>query len=321
MKIVPIAPGDYVRTVLPQTYPFWGGGRSYHRYVADFLTTAQSWRVRPRRFTVALSIENEAVSSCKLYWRSLRWNGERLRALGIGAVFTPPSFRGRGYASAMLGAVLDDAVREGADIAFLFSDIQPAFYARLGFVEFPSRRFTVRASALSFDRVTVSPIADEDWAPVRRCFERMERGRSWSFTRTAATWTGVRDTMTARSPRGTQSVCLAVKRGSSVRAYVFGRRVAQAGELVVRELGFAGDDARALLQPLLRAAAGDLDRVTGWLPPEPARDALTGARVTPRRKAVLMMASLSREGRRWSKACGPDAQSSRGDAVWIEDHV
>ena len=53
---------------------------------------------------------------------------------GIGAVFTRPEWRGRGHASALIERMLDDARRQGALMAGLFSEIGEPFYERLGYV-------------------------------------------------------------------------------------------------------------------------------------------------------------------------------------------
>jgi GNAT superfamily N-acetyltransferase len=62
-----------------------------------------------------------------------------LRPAGaIGAVYTPAAARGRGYASALLRHVMAWSAERGVSDWILFSDINPAFYERLGFVTVPS---------------------------------------------------------------------------------------------------------------------------------------------------------------------------------------
>ena len=52
-----------------------------------------------KRFrTVGLHVDGRLVCSFKRYERELRCGDRTLRAFGIGAVFTPPEERGRGYA-------------------------------------------------------------------------------------------------------------------------------------------------------------------------------------------------------------------------------
>lgn len=58
--------------------------------------------------------------------------------MGIGSVATPPEFRGRGRASHLIKQVLE--MKENAlDVAvFLFSEVKPEFYEKLGFVVLPT---------------------------------------------------------------------------------------------------------------------------------------------------------------------------------------
>ncbi len=52
---------------------------------------------------------------------------------GIGAVFTTPAARGRGAARELIDRLLERASADRADLALLFSEIGPDYYARLGF--------------------------------------------------------------------------------------------------------------------------------------------------------------------------------------------
>jgi hypothetical protein len=321
VQITPIAAADYARTVLPATFELWGAGRTYEAYVADFFSVANSRLVRRRKHTVGLYEAGMLATSCKLYGRELHWGERTMRAVGIGAVFTPAPLRGRGYAIAMLGALLDAEVAAGTDLAFLFSDIQPLFYERLGFARLPSRLVTVRATSLPGRPTGSVPLADADWPLVRRCFDELDAQRAWGFTRTPVVWEWIRAKWTPRPERGVQAVQLIVKRGRTAHAYVLGRRVVAANAFVVDEYGYSGDGGRETVTALLRAAAGDLARVSGWLPPLPARDALPRGSVRARPNAILMVAPLSSLARSWWRLHGPDIAAASADAVWSADHV
>jgi N-acetylglutamate synthase-like GNAT family acetyltransferase len=80
-------------------------------------------------------------------WYVLEKNGELVSSLivyrsgfelpegcwGIGSVATPPALRGNGYAPRMLNHVLDLARAADARALYLFSGIDPAYYAKFGF--------------------------------------------------------------------------------------------------------------------------------------------------------------------------------------------
>ncbi|MGB8205317.1 MAG: GNAT family N-acetyltransferase, partial [Candidatus Baltobacteraceae bacterium] len=261
-----ISPEDYAREVLPESFALWGARRSFERYVGDFFAVAGSAYGKRRQFTVGVRASERIVCSCKLYDRELRWGEKRLRATGIGAVFTHPAERGRGYASAMLGELLDEERAAGCDLAFLFSDIHPAFYGKLGFVGLPSRVLTLRAASLDGSPAGGVPPEPRDWAAIRRCFDALESQRAWALRRTPLVWDWMRLKWDAPADEGTQPVALAVRRGREVAAYAFGRRVLGADTFVLDDFAFAGDEGRALLPALVRAGAGDLRRVSGWLP-------------------------------------------------------
>lgn len=74
-----------------------------------------------RRFThpgagIALWVDDEPVSLCG--FGGLTPNGVR-----IGPVYTPPEFRRRGYASALVAAVTEERLRSGRRFCFLFTDL------------------------------------------------------------------------------------------------------------------------------------------------------------------------------------------------------
>lgn len=54
-------------------------------------------------------------------------------AAGLGSIATPPELRGRGHASRLIAEVIRRREESGAEVFFLFSDIDPAFYERFGF--------------------------------------------------------------------------------------------------------------------------------------------------------------------------------------------
>jgi predicted N-acetyltransferase YhbS len=321
IRLEPIAPEEYVRVVLPQTFALWGNKRTYERYVDDFREMASSTYAKRRDFTIGMVEDGELVASCKTYDRELRWHEKSLRAVGIGAVFTPERVRGRGYATAMLGALLDSERAAGRDLAFLFSDIHPEFYARLGFIALPSRLLTIRASSLGDDRVISTPLETRDWPAVRRCFENLDLARDWSLRRTPLVWDWMRRRWNAPVPEGMQPVQLVVRRGRGISAYAIGRRVPRQDHFAIDDFGFDGDDGRAAVGPLLRAAAGDLRRVSGWLPPPVARAALPSGSSRVRKDAIFMIAPLSATARAWWAANKDAVFAMRADACWSGDHV
>jgi predicted N-acetyltransferase YhbS len=319
VRLNEIEPDEYATSVLPLTAELWAGRRSFEHYVSHTLEIAHSGYGRRYYRTLGLYDDRQLVASMKRYERSMRFGQTRLRALGIGAVFTPPELRGRGYASAMLAMQLDRARNEGYDFAFLFSDIRPRFYEDLGFRTLASRAISLRADTLANQRIEVTRLEEGDWSAVRRCFDLCERTRTWGFVRTPLIWEWIRLRVRqgAAHPVG-QETNLVVRRGRGIAAYVFGARSAEHDAYILDEYGFADQDGRELIGPLLRSAAGDLRRISGWLPPDGARNALPKASVRKRRDAVLMALPLSSNGHKWFATA---SQERAGDLLWSSDHI
>ncbi|MGA8534984.1 MAG: GNAT family N-acetyltransferase [Candidatus Tumulicola sp.] len=309
----------YVREVLPQTAPLWAAGRDFETYVAHTLEIARSPYGRRHYRTIGLFDGERMVASFKRYDRFAHLGTQRLRAFGIGAVFTPPEHRGRGYAGVMLAMALDRARADGYDAAFLFSDIRPQFYELLGFVELPSREISLRADALPSARLAPEFPNERDWNALQRCYQLGERARSAGFVRTPLIWDYVRMRMRQNTEPGEgRETNLVLRHGRGVSAYVLGSRVPERDTYVVNELGFAGASAAGAIPALLRAAAGDLRRIVGWLPPSGARDTLPKGSPRKRRTAIFMAAPLSSRGNRLVRAF---AASDSADPCWHADHI
>ncbi|MEO6834939.1 MAG: GNAT family N-acetyltransferase [Candidatus Tumulicola sp.] len=320
MRLRDIEPDDYARQVLPQTAALWAGRRDFGTYAAHTLEIARSPYGRRHYRTAGLFDGATMLASFKRYERVMHAGAHRLRAVGIGAVFTPPERRGHGYASVMLGSELDRARASGCDVAYLFSDIRPQFYAALGFTELPSREVSLRADGLPAARLNLAPLEERDWDAVRRCFDRCERRRPAGFLRTPLAWDWMLMRMRQGSERaGGQPTNLVVRRpGRGISAYVLGARDPERDAYALDEFGFADDAAAEIVPALLRAAAGDLRRVVGWLPPGSARELLPPGTVRKRRQAIFMAAPLSPAG---ALAVSALAASAASDPCWHADHI
>ncbi|MDQ6826773.1 MAG: hypothetical protein M3Z14_06195, partial [Candidatus Eremiobacteraeota bacterium] len=144
--------------------------------------------------------------------------------------------------------------------------------------------------------------------------------RAWGFIRTPTLWSwiGMVNKHHAAGGHG-QRVQLVIRSGKAISAYVFGERRPATDSFVVDEFGFTDQHGRARLPSLLRAAAGDLRKITGWLPPDAARDALPRGSVRKRKDAIFMIAPLSSDAK---LLCEEEASRPRtGDRIWMADHI
>jgi len=314
-----IAPAAYAREVLPLTAPLWAAGRDIESYVRHTLELAESGYGRRHYSTIGLYDGALLAASCKRYEREIRIGERTLKAVGIGAVFTPRQLRGHGYASAMLAALMDREHAAGTDCLYLFSDIAPAFYAALGFLEFPSRAISIRADDLPHARMTIKQATSEDRAAIRRSFARHERMRPWSFKRTPLFW----EWLYLRSRHGSEhpggdALTFVLREGTRVDAYVTGVRSPAHDSFIVDEIGLRDEREREILAPFLRSAAGDLRRIVGWLPPEPIRKYLPRGSIRRRKDAIFMVAPISKAAHVWARAA---TIAGIGDSVWSTDHI
>jgi GNAT acetyltransferase-like protein len=320
LRIVQLSTAEYVRDVLPHSASIWSGGLEFSDYAAEFGALSASGFGRRRFRTVGLALDGELVSSCKRYQRELRCGDRIFRAAGIGAVFTPEAQRGRGYATALFGALLDAERASGTDFVYLFSDIHPAFYERLGFVQLPSRAIVLRADTLPHARIAGQTLVDDDWPAIERCFAALEAARPFALTRPPLVWDFIRFQTRSAGPGGVR-VRLGIRRGRRLAAYVLGRRYAAADSFALDEFAYVDDEAAALMPALVRNAAGDLRKITGWLPPAPARSAVPRGAVRVRRTAITMVLPLSAGARAAWERSASEVSSAASDPCWNADHV
>jgi GNAT superfamily N-acetyltransferase len=92
---------------------------------------------------------NTLVCSLKAYGMEMTADlTGAITGVGLGAIFTPPGHRRKGYAEKLIKHVIESAKANGASFAFLFSDIDPGYYKKLGFLEFPAITWEARVGTL-----------------------------------------------------------------------------------------------------------------------------------------------------------------------------
>lgn len=136
-RYVPLLDRSEIDEAARQNQALWGYGRSEAEHLAH--TAAQLAHAGPELLRyVGLSSEQGLVAASKRYGLLFRAGGREARVLGIGAVFTKESERGKGHASALIRAMVREARDLGYAAAVLYSDIDTAYYARLGFIALPA---------------------------------------------------------------------------------------------------------------------------------------------------------------------------------------
>ena len=118
------AEGALLDRVLAATYPIWHGGLSRHaygRFHAAQMKTA--WGRRSQR-QFALMDGAELLASAAQYDLSGVFDGRAVRVCGIGSVFTESEHRREGHTRVLIETILEQAARDGAATALLFSHIE-----------------------------------------------------------------------------------------------------------------------------------------------------------------------------------------------------
>lgn len=132
-----------VERIINDTFPIWNEGlglEGYRRW--NDLQTRTAWG-KEHLWRVALVEDGEILASAKWYALDCQLRGQPCRVLGIGAVFTPESQRGRGRATELIAKMMAKAEADGYQAALLFSEIGAPVYERMGFIVIPRETLTL----------------------------------------------------------------------------------------------------------------------------------------------------------------------------------
>ena len=122
------------------THDAWGSGLSVAQFQArEVRLRAHRWTRQSMHSWFWVDTHGTVLSSCETFLDVARVGAREGTAATIASVFTERSQRGRGHAAAMLRALIDHHRADQSCLAMtLFSEIDTAFYARLGFRPVPS---------------------------------------------------------------------------------------------------------------------------------------------------------------------------------------
>lgn len=122
-----VAPEDEA-LVLSFGHAAWGQGQSLGQYVASYADDRH--HLQGKAYLLE-QMDGAVVAALN----TLRLSRHRV---GIARVATAPEHQRKGYASLLVRAAMELVRLEGERVRFLlFSEVQPGFYARLGFNELP----------------------------------------------------------------------------------------------------------------------------------------------------------------------------------------
>lgn len=120
-------------TVFAMGYDTWGDGLS----LADHISRCSTSSKYPKGTWYVLDVDGELVCTLICYQDHFRLPAGYV---GIGSVATAPKHRKRRFASTLIQLVMAQVSQQKGVHGFaLYSDVAPAIYERLGFVQLPAK--------------------------------------------------------------------------------------------------------------------------------------------------------------------------------------
>lgn len=280
MRLIP-ASGAVLEQILAESHQIWSDGltpQAYGRFNAAQMRTA--WGSKHLRRLALVDDGGALLSSAKRYDFTGRLDGQECSIVGVGAVFTPASGRGRGHARAIVEQITASAAQEGADLALLFSEIDPAYYEGMGFISVPRPELVIRLKEKpGAPMVLVRAAEERDIPAVADLARTMAKGHRFALTQSDDL---LRFSLSKKRllagflPAGLLSVeFFIVEEGAGAVAFVI--LTVTADDVIMEMCGDrdpAGARLGALLQVLrARTPAESAQGITcflppGWLPPQ-----------------------------------------------------
>jgi len=275
------ADSPYLDPILDASYPIWHEGlsrRAYGQWWDAQQRTAWA-RDNLRRYALieraGAEDDGRVLASAKRYAFGAVFDGESIRVMGVGAVFTQPDARGRGHARALLERMLDGGAQDGFDAALLFSEIGSSYYERCGFATVPLEETTIAVVEKPGAPATLVRAGDErDFPSIAAINTEQSRPYRFHLDRPAALVQfaiAKKRLLAGLGPPGAREAQFFVaEEGAAAVAYVV---ITVRGDTwTLEECGDrdpAGARVGAILQVLLaREPAARRPTIVGWLPPD-----------------------------------------------------
>jgi predicted N-acetyltransferase YhbS len=303
-ELVPADNGPILDRILDATYEIWHDELTRPAYGRFYAAQQKTPWGRDHLSRVALVEGGDVLASAKIYAFDAVLDGAPVRVAGLGAVFTQPASRRRGAARELVERVLEREAAHGADLALLFSEIGPDYYARLGFeaIATTDRDLRVAQSERYGAPMTMVRAGEErDLADIALMEHTRAESRRFHLTRDRDLihFSIARKRLLAGlGPAGAREVQFFIaEEGASAVAYVVINVQGRAWTLeAAGDRDPTGARVGAILQVLLaRDPAERRPTITGWLPDGflPPQVTVIAERRSPE---VMMIRPLSPRG-------------------------
>lgn len=118
---------EEIDQILSEGYKVWSKDRTFEQYFTE--------NRKEDEFGTRYVIEDSGVIVSSLILLNFKSIGSK-EVYGIGSVLTPPVYKHKGYATALLRNCIQEISADTA-LIFLYSEIDPAFYERYNFRVLP----------------------------------------------------------------------------------------------------------------------------------------------------------------------------------------
>lgn len=159
---------------------------AHHAYRMRLFTTP--W-ARKNLEVLVLEENGAPLSGMMALSFRMKLGGRRLKVAGVAAVVTAPEQRGRGLAARLMSIAHRRFQDSGHDAALLFSDIGTDYYARFGYVPWPTTRFTLQVPPGSLARgYQVRAARMSDLPALRALQDGFQKPFAFKLERPVAYW-------------------------------------------------------------------------------------------------------------------------------------
>ena len=311
------AGGALLEQILDQTFPVWGEGlvrEAYGKY--NRAQAGTPWGAANLRRFALVDERGEMLSSAKRYDLVASLDGDTIKTIGLGAVFTPEARRGHGYGGELLRQMMDQAAAEGFGLALLFSEISPGYYERLGFRQLPTNQVSLSVRPGRRPGPLMISMRSGDLGDVAAIVEMNERARAGyrlALVRDPV-YVGYaiakKRLLAASGAPGHRRVeFFVVEEGGRAAAYLVLLEVG--AYAMVTECGDrdpSGARVGAMLQTILSRDEGAITYLRAWLPPDllPPQVEIVAHEIPP---VAMLLRPIGR--RVW-----PDPPLDHRDILW-----
>lgn len=185
---------EQIRVAQEQSHSLWGAGQTFEYRLQNLFKRHEYYGEKLSYMSGYSAPDGRLVCSLKRYYYPIVADKKVFKTIGLGAIFTDPSFRKEGHASLAIEKVLKEASEEeDCDLAVLYSDIDPRFYKKFGFVELPATSWSAGPTNL-ISRSEPFGLKEASPSEFGQMNQWYETGRAGAFVRRdAMLWRLYRD--------------------------------------------------------------------------------------------------------------------------------